>query len=106
MSKITGEEMLTTDFVDRIAVESTKIKQAELAELGLERAAYVPIISPADVRIVLSVFRRIAPECQADDCTNPVIPPRRVYCSKKCRWRQEKRRYRDRKKNERRNDHV
>lgn len=38
--------------------------------------------------------------CTADRCRNPVIPPRRVYCSERCKQREKKRRHRERKREE------
>lgn len=35
--------------------------------------------------------------CAAKDCNNPVVPPRRVYCSERCRQREKKRRQRSEK---------
>lgn len=35
--------------------------------------------------------------CNADDCNNPVVPPRRRFCSERCRQREKKRRQRSEK---------
>jgi len=39
-------------------------------------------------------------ECSAKDCSRPVVPPRTIYCSDKCKHRIKKRRYRERQKGE------